>query len=267
MLLSDLLRGASDGPECAAIFFTRLAPIHTVMNVVPLTPCPAAAYKKNAPGEIPNCCVTHRIDDKALHRSPMPQRSKPHGLRGMIAAYRRRRLSHIDLSPGPRLQAEICGAASILHERWDETEATRIVDAHESMQGALLPILHAIQASFGYIPQQATAFLARKLNLSRAEVHGVISFYHDFRRAPAGKLVVKICRAEACQAMGGAGAAEALLKHLGISWSETTADQMVTVEPVYCLGLCAVAPAALINGEPTARFDGKRLIDKVEAAR
>jgi formate dehydrogenase subunit gamma len=98
-------------------------------------------------------------------------------------------------------------------------------------------------------------------------VHGVISFYHDFRRSPPGKRVVKICRAEACQSMGGPTAAAALLQRLGLDWGETSADGAVTVEPVYCLGLCAVAPAALIDGEPHARLDGKALIKAVEAGR
>jgi formate dehydrogenase subunit gamma len=154
-----------------------------------------------------------------------------------------------------------------LHAEWDEAEADRIASGFATTDGPLLPILHALQATFGCIPEEATAFLAAKLNLSRAEVHGVISFYHDFRRSPPGKRVVKICRAEACQSMGGPAAADALLQRLGLDWGETSADGAVTVEPVYCLGLCAVAPAALIDGEPHARLDAKALIKAVEAGR
>lgn len=150
---------------------------------------------------------------------------------------------------------------------WDETVAEGIVDALTPLEGPLLPILHAFQKTFGCIPDEAIAYLAQKLNLSRAELHGVISFYHDFRRRPPGKVVVKICRAEACQAMGGLAAAEAVLQRLAIGWGETTTDRSVTVEPVYCLGLCAIAPAALINDQPAARLDGETLINKIEAAR
>jgi formate dehydrogenase subunit gamma len=154
-----------------------------------------------------------------------------------------------------------------LFETWDQTRAESISSAFDSVEGSLLPVLHAFQATFGCVPQEATAFLAQKLNLSRAEVHGVISFYHDFRAKPPGKLVVKVCRAEACQSMGARGAAEALLQHLRLAWGETTADGAVTVEPVYCLGLCAVAPAALIDGAPRGHLSASLLIDAVEAAR
>ena len=154
-----------------------------------------------------------------------------------------------------------------MYDAWDETEADRIVDALAPLEGPVLPILHAFQAAFGCVPDEATKYLAEKLNLSRAEIHGVISFYHDFRRAPPGKVVVKICRAEACQAMGGPAAAKAVLRRLAIEWGETTADGSVTVQPVYCLGLCAVGPAALIDDEPAVRLDGKALIEKIEAAR
>jgi formate dehydrogenase subunit gamma len=150
---------------------------------------------------------------------------------------------------------------------WNEDSAAAIVAAHKHREGPLLPILHALNAEFGCVPEEATRFLADALNLSRAEVHGIISFYHDFRRAPVGRVLVKLCRAEACQAMGAREAAAALLATLGIGWGETTADGAVTVEPVYCLGLCAIAPAALIGGEPTARFDGEALSARVAAVR
>lgn len=142
---------------------------------------------------------------------------------------------------------------------WDEAAAAEIVARLGPRQDALLPILHDIQAAFGCVPHEAVPYLAGALNLSRAEIHGVVTFYHDFRTAPAGRRIVKLCRAEACQAMGGAGAADKLLAQLGIDWGGTTADGGITVEPVYCLGLCGVAPAALIDGEPLGRLDAAGL--------
>lgn len=154
-----------------------------------------------------------------------------------------------------------------MHKAWDSAAAERVLSAFAATQDQLLPMLHALQAEFGWIAADATPFLASKLNLSRAEVHGIITFYHDFRREPAGRVVVKLCRAEACQAMGGERAAGALLQSLGIGWSETTKDGAITVEAVYCLGLCAAAPAALIAEAPAARLDGHSLIAQVEALR
>jgi formate dehydrogenase subunit gamma len=109
----------------------------------------------------------------------------------------------------------------------------------EGLEGPLLPILHAVQAEFGFVPAEAIAVIADRLNLGRAEVHGVMSFYHDFRTEPAGKTVIKICRAEACQAVGANALADAAKAKLGIDWHGTTANGKVTLEPVYCLGLCA----------------------------
>ena len=137
------------------------------------------------------------------------------------------------------------------------TEA--IVGRLKPLEGPLLPILHDIQAEFGYVPQAALPVIAHGLNLSRAEVHGVVSFYHDYREAPAGRHVIKLCRAEACQSMGGDELAERLLGLLGIDWHETSANNAVTVEPVYCLGLCACAPAAMVDGELIGRLDNEAL--------
>jgi formate dehydrogenase subunit gamma len=144
---------------------------------------------------------------------------------------------------------------------WDATTASRIIAAHATMEGSGLPILHALQEEFGYVPKQAEPLIADALNLSRAEVHGLISFYHDFRRAPPGRHVLKICRAEACQATGGVAMAERLLARLGIGWSGTTADGSLTVDPVYCLGLCGCGPAALLDDEPVARLDDALLAE------
>lgn len=139
--------------------------------------------------------------------------------------------------------------------QWDEAAASEIVRRHEGREGRLLPILHDIQASFGCVPEPAIAFLARAMNVTRAEVHGVVSFYHDFRDRPAGRHVLKICRAEACQSMDGEGLARRLLDRLGLEWGGTTPDGTVTVEAIYCLGLCASAPAAMLDGEPMARLN------------
>jgi formate dehydrogenase subunit gamma len=140
-----------------------------------------------------------------------------------------------------------------------------IVAAHAHLEGPLLPVLHAVQAEFGCVPKDAVPIIAEALNLSRAEVHGMVSFYHDFREAPAGRRTVRLCRAEACQSMGGAAVAAETLARLGVDWGGTTADGEVTVEPVYCLGLCAVAPAALVDGEPLGRLDADRLAEAVGA--
>ncbi len=145
--------------------------------------------------------------------------------------------------------------------RWDASLAATIIAAHASMEGAGLPILHALQHEFGYVPRQSEPLIADALNLSRAEVHGLISFYHDFRRAPPGRHVLKICRAEACQASGAVGMAERLLARLGIAWGGTTADGSLTIDPVYCLGLCGCGPAALLDEEPVARLDDRALSD------
>lgn len=146
----------------------------------------------------------------------------------------------------------------------DQTLATRvgeIVTAHLGLEGPLLPILHAIQAEYGYVPQPALPVIALGLNLTRAEVHGVMSFYHDFREKPAGRAVIKLCRAEACQATGGGAMADYVQERLGIGFHETTADGAVTLEPVFCLGLCACAPAAMVDGRLVGRLD----VDRVDA--
>lgn len=144
-------------------------------------------------------------------------------------------------------------------ESWNETRLRAIVAEHKHLEGPLLPILHAVQEAFGYVPQPAMPIIARELNLSRAEVHGVVTFYHDYRGQPTGRHVLKICRAEACQSMG----CETLVRHaearLDVACGNTTADQQVTFEAVYCLGLCAMSPAAMLDGEPVARLNPARL--------
>lgn len=151
--------------------------------------------------------------------------------------------------------------------QWDSTRATEIIAAHVSLDAAALPILHALQDAFGYIHEEAVPLVAQALNLSRAEIHGIVTFYHDFRRDPAGRHVLKLCRAEACQSMNGAQIASELLAALGISWGETTPDGHLTVEGVYCLGLCACAPSALFDGEPIGRISSEKLTGVVQQAR
>lgn len=146
-------------------------------------------------------------------------------------------------------------------------ELAGLCQAHGNRPDALIEILHAVQARFGHVPPQAAPALAIALNLSRAEVHGVISFYHDFHTSPPGRHTLKMCRAEACQAVG----AEALLDHvcasLDIEPGGTTADGALTVEPVYCLGNCALGPAALADGKLMARLTRERVDHVVAAAR
>ncbi|MBB3594417.1 formate dehydrogenase subunit gamma [Rhizobium sp. BK529] len=142
-----------------------------------------------------------------------------------------------------------------------------IVAGLRSLEGPLLPILHEIQDAFGYVPQAALPVIADELNISRAEVHGVVTFYHDYRDHPAGRHVLRLCRAEACQSMGGAALAERIKALLGIDFHQTTPDGSVTLEPVYCLGLCACAPSAMFDGEVYGRLDDELAAELVEEAR
>ena len=142
-----------------------------------------------------------------------------------------------------------------------------IVSEMKSLEGPLLPILPEIQAEFGYVPQEALPIIARELNLSRAEVHGVVTFYHDYRDHPAGRHVLKLCRAEACQSMGGDQLAERVKSLLGVDFHQTTLDGAVTLESVYCLGLCSAAPAAMLDGEVHGRLDENRVADLLTEVR
>jgi len=135
--------------------------------------------------------------------------------------------------------------------------------------GALLPVLHNVQEKLGYLPADAVSMIAHALHLSRAEVHGVISFYHDFRTEPPGEHIVHLCRAEACQAMGARQLEQHASERLGIGLGQTTADGLVTLEPVYCLGNCACSPSIRINDEVHARVTPEKfdaLIAGLEAS-
>lgn len=151
----------------------------------------------------------------------------------------------------------------------DETTQAvrRLLAVHAHQPGALLPLLHAVQDALGHVPDEAVPAIAEGLNLSRAEVHGVVTYYHHFRRQPAGRHVLQVCRAESCQAMG----ADALWKHacarLGVADGGTSADGAVTLEPVYCLGLCAMSPAVALDEAPRARMSAARLDTLLQGAR
>jgi formate dehydrogenase subunit gamma len=146
-----------------------------------------------------------------------------------------------------------------VYEPWDAVRGEQIISEHAHLEGATLVILHALQEAFGYVPEPAIPMIAQALNLSRAEVHGVFTFYHDFRHEPAGRHVLKLCRAEACQAAGGDALAARAEARLGIAIGNTTADDRVTLEPIYCLGLCATAPSAMLDGRIVGRLDEARL--------
>lgn len=130
---------------------------------------------------------------------------------------------------------------------------------HGTARDQLLPLLHAVQEEAGHIDDALVPVIAGALNLSRADVHGVITFYHDFRRAPLGRHVVKLCRAESCQSRGGAAIERQAAQRLGVAMGETRGDGQVSLEPVYCLGLCAIGPNALVDGRPVARIDAAAL--------
>lgn len=130
---------------------------------------------------------------------------------------------------------------------------------NRQLAGALLPVLHAVQKALGYVPPAAVPLIAQELNLSRAEVHGVLSFYHYFRRAPPGRHTIYLCRAEACQAMGARALEVHARARLGVGFEQTTTDGAFTLAPVYCLGNCACAPSLLIDGELHGRVDAQRL--------
>lgn len=135
-----------------------------------------------------------------------------------------------------------------------------IIAAHQGREGPLLPMLHDIQAEWGFIPEEAQPVLAAALSLTRAEVHGVVSFYHDFRDHPSGRHVLRLCRAEACQSMGADELADSVRAALGLDWHETTPDGRLTLEPVFCLGLCACAPSAQMGD----RLMGRATLAKVQ---
>ncbi|HUC18480.1 MAG TPA: formate dehydrogenase subunit gamma [Acetobacteraceae bacterium] len=142
-----------------------------------------------------------------------------------------------------------------------------IARAHEGAEGPALNVLRAVQEEFGHVPRETVPVIAEALNITRAELHGVLSFYHDLRQDPPGRHVLRLCRAEACQAMGAASLAEAALRRHGLAWGETSTDGALSVEPAYCLGLCSCSPSALFDDEPVGRLDAASLDRLVSRAR
>ncbi len=141
---------------------------------------------------------------------------------------------------------------------WDKNTVAEVIQSLQDKPGALLPILHGIQDALGYIPAESVPLIAAALNISRAEVHGVITFYHYFRETPPGKHTVHVCRAESCQSLNGVALEAHAKAKLGIDYHETTADGAFSLEPVYCLGNCACSPAISIDGETYGRVSPER---------
>ena len=137
--------------------------------------------------------------------------------------------------------------------------ARSVLERHSKQEGALLPILRDLQDEFGYLPEPALPVVAETLNLSRAEVYGVATFYHDFHLEPRGEHTITLCRAEACQSVGAVALAERAKARLALDWGETTADGRVTLEQTFCLGLCACGPAGMVDGRPVARLTPQML--------
>jgi formate dehydrogenase subunit gamma len=148
----------------------------------------------------------------------------------------------------------------------DEPRILAAVERHRHRDGPLIEVLHEVQAEFGCIPSGAVPVIARALNLSRAEVHGVVSFYHHFRTRAPGRHVLQICRAESCQAAGGRAIERHAQERLGVGFGGTTADGRLTLEAVYCLGLCASSPAAMLDGELHGRVNTASLDALIDTA-
>jgi formate dehydrogenase subunit gamma len=137
--------------------------------------------------------------------------------------------------------------------------ARSVLERRSKQEGALLPILRDLQDEFGYLPEPALPVVAETLNLSRAEVYGVATFYHDFHLEPRGEHTITLCRAEACQSVGAVALAERAKARLALDWGETAADGRVTLEQTFCLGLCACGPAGMVDGRPVARLTPQKL--------
>jgi formate dehydrogenase subunit gamma len=152
------------------------------------------------------------------------------------------------------------------YEPWNAERAIEIIARYRHLEGAGLPILHALQETFGCVPEAAVPLVADALNLSRAEIHGTVTFYHDFRKEPPGKRVLKLCRAESCQAAGGDALVARAEAKLGVAMGETTLDRRVTLEPVYCLGLCHSSPAAMLDRHVFGMLDEAKLDALVKEA-
>jgi formate dehydrogenase subunit gamma len=153
------------------------------------------------------------------------------------------------------------------HLPWSQERAVAIVEKHRSERGPLMPILHELQDVFGHIDPRAVDLVAEALNLSKAEVYGVVTFYKDFRSEPSGTSVVHICRGEACQSMGAEQLARHAREHLAVDFGGTTSDGAVSLDQVFCLGNCALSPSVLIDGQLKGRMDEARFDELVAASR
>jgi formate dehydrogenase subunit gamma len=151
------------------------------------------------------------------------------------------------------------------YEPWSAARGAEIIAAHLGLDGAAMPMLHAVQAAFGCIPAPVVPMIAEALNLTRAEVHGIVTFYHDFRAHPPGRHVLRLCRAEACQSLGADALAAHVRDRLDVDWHGTTQDGAVTLEPVFCLGLCAIGPSAMLDDRPLGRLDPARITAELDA--
>jgi formate dehydrogenase subunit gamma len=149
---------------------------------------------------------------------------------------------------------------------WDRGEVGRIADELKYKPGALMLVLRRVQDTLGWVPAESIPIIAKALNLSRAEVHGVVTFYHDFRHHPPGKNIIKVCRAESCQAMGAVALAEHVKNRLGCDFGETRADGAYTLDAVYCLGNCACSPAVVVNGKLLGRVTPQRFDEAIANA-
>ncbi len=156
------------------------------------------------------------------------------------------------------------GAASRPMSQAQKDQVLAIAERHKDRPGPLIEILHEVQRSLNYVHAEAVPIIAGALNLSRAEVHGVVTFYHYFSSAPRGRRVLRLCRAEACQSMNGRALERHAMQRLGVGFGETTADGRLTLEAVYCLGLCACSPAAMINEEVHGRVTPERLDELIQ---
>jgi len=145
--------------------------------------------------------------------------------------------------------------------------AVAIAARYGNKPDALLEILHDVQAELGYVPEKSLPAIANALNISRAEAYGVATFYHDFHLKPSGKHVIKLCKAEACQSMGGRNLVAAVERFLKIKVGQTSADGIITLEATYCLGLCASAPAMMVDHKPVARVDAQKAQSIIEGLR
>ncbi len=162
---------------------------------------------------------------------------------------------YLNLNRGAVIMKKSCSSNE--HETKDIIE--QVLSSLKDKPGPLLPILHMIQNKLGYVPDKAISLIAPALNLSRAEVHGVVSFYHHFSSTPRGKHIIEVCRAESCQAVGGRDIEKYAKEKLKLNWYETSRDKQITLEPVYCLGNCACSPSIRVGKQILGRVDTKRL--------